>query len=149
MPDEPGWYPDPKGEANLRFYDGRRWTKSVATELPEAAREEQPPVVAGGLMGLLDVQPEFIPMEPEAPPAPRWGSSEAQQRNPDAGKPRVAAAAPPPAAPPPAAPAAAAASPPPPPVREAPPTSASPPPPPVGGAATPPPPPPPPPPSQP
>jgi hypothetical protein len=97
MPDEPGWYPDPKGEANFRFYDGRRWTKSLAADLPDAVTEEQPPAVAGGLMGLLDVQPEFIPMEPEAPPAPRWASAPAQQRNPDAGQPVAPAVAPAPA----------------------------------------------------
>ena len=121
MPDEPGWYPDPKGEANFRFYDGRRWTKSVAAQRPDAVAEEQPPVVAGGLMGLLDVEPEFIPMEPEAPPPPKWATTEAQQRNPDAGQPRVQAPPPPPATPEATAPPPAAAPPPPPPPAAAPP----------------------------
>ncbi len=110
MPDEPGWYPDPKGEANFRFYDGRRWTKSLAAERPEVVTEEQPPPLAGGLMGLLDVQPEFIPMEPEAPPPPKWASAQAQQRNPNAGQPIAAApAAAPPSAPVPPPPPPAAA----------------------------------------
>ena len=68
MPDEPGWYPDPKQEANFRFFDGRRWTKSLADSPPLPVDEEQPPPVAGGIMGLLEVQPEFVPLEPEAPP---------------------------------------------------------------------------------
>ena len=106
MPDEPGWYPDPKGEANFRFYDGRRWTKSLAADHARGRPGEQPPVVEGGLMGLLDVQPEFVPMEPEAPPPPRWASTGQQERNPNAGQPRQPAATPPtapPTAPPPAA----------------------------------------------
>jgi hypothetical protein len=141
MPDDPGWYPDPKGEANFRFYDGRRWTKSLAAEPPIPVQEEQPPAVAGGLMGLLEVQPEFIPMEPEAPPAPRWASTAAQERNPNAGQPRQpAAAAPAPAPPAPAPPAPAPSVPGPPPV----PQTAPPPPPPAQQAPPPPPPPPPP-----
>jgi Protein of unknown function (DUF2510) len=121
MPDEPGWYPDPKGEANFRFYDGRRWTKSLAAERPDAVQEEQPPAVAGGLMGLLDVQPEFIPMEPEEAPAPRWAP--AQAPNPNMGQ-QVAPAAPPAPAP------AVAPPPPPPPAAQEPPATPPPPPPP-------------------
>jgi hypothetical protein len=142
MPDEPGWYPDPRGEANFRFYDGRRWTKSLAAAMPEAVQEEQPPVVEGGLMGLLDVQPEFVPMEPEAPPPPRWASAGAQERNPNAGQPRQPAASQPTAPPPAAAPPPVAA----PPVAPPPAAAAPPPPPPPPPAQAPPPPPPPPPP---
>jgi hypothetical protein len=27
---QPNWYPDPRGEKRLRYYDGRRWTDHVA-----------------------------------------------------------------------------------------------------------------------
>ncbi len=123
MPEEPGWYEDPKHEANFRFYDGRRWTKSVAEQRPDMVQEEPPPPVAGGLMGLLEVQPEFVPMEPEAPPAPRWATAAPQERNPNAGQPRADAPGAPPAAAPPA--------PPPPPPQAAPPPPPPPPPPPA------------------
>jgi len=66
MPDEPGWYADPSGEANFRFYDGRKWTNSLAAEKPGEVREDDGPVV-GGLMGLLEHQPINTPMEPEKP----------------------------------------------------------------------------------
>ena len=66
MPDDPGWYADPKGEANFRFYDGRKWTNSVAVEKPGEVREDDGPV-EGGLMGLLEHQPINTPLEPEKP----------------------------------------------------------------------------------
>jgi hypothetical protein len=127
MPEEPGWYEDPKHEANFRFYDGRRWTKSVAERRPDMVEEEPPPAVAGGLLGLLDVQPEFIPMEPEAPPPPRWSTTAPQERNPNAGQPRPSS----PGAPPAVAPAPTPAAAPPPPPQAAPPPPPPPPPPPA------------------
>jgi hypothetical protein len=104
MPDEPGWYPDPKGEANFRFFDGRKWTKSVAADRPGGAAVEDGPVT-GGLMGLLDHQPERVPMIAEGDPEPLWGKEQ-----PLLNPPTAAPAAPPPPPPPPAA-----APPPPPP----------------------------------
>jgi len=105
MPDEPGWYPDPKGEANFRFYDGRKWTKSVAAERPDAQVASDGPVV-GGLMGLLDHRPERVPMGLEDDPEPLWGR-EQPLLDP------VAETAPPPP-PPPSAPAPPPPPPPPP-----------------------------------
>jgi hypothetical protein len=26
VPGAPGWYPDPHGQARLRWFDGRQWT---------------------------------------------------------------------------------------------------------------------------
>jgi hypothetical protein len=69
MPEEPGWYPDPKGEANFRFYDGRKWTKSLAAEPPVVERPDDGPV-EGGLLGLLAHQPVDPPIEPEQPEPP-------------------------------------------------------------------------------
>jgi len=129
MPDEPGWYPDPKGEANFRFFDGRKWTKSVAADRPAGAEVDTGPVV-GGLMGLLDHQPERMPMIAESDPEPLWGKEQPLLN-------------PPPDAPPPTPPPAQVAPPPPPP-----PPAADPPPPPPPPRAAPPPPPPPPPPSR-
>ena len=123
MPEEPGWYPDPKGEANFRFYDGRKWTKTVAAEKPAAERPDDGPV-EGGLMGLLDHMPVNRPMEPEAAPPPRYFD----EHHP----PTAESTAPPPPLP--------AEKPPPPPAQ-------APPPPPPPPAPTPPPPPPPPPPA--
>ncbi len=119
MPDEPGWYPDPKGEANFRFYDGRRWTKSVAAESPTAEVTKDEPVV-GGLMGLLEHQPERVPMGREDEPKPLWGKEQPLIEAPEAAAPApppAPAAAPPPApvAPPPPPPPAPKAAPPPPP----------------------------------
>jgi len=122
MPDTPGWYPDPKGEANYRFFDGRKWTKSVAADPPVATEHDTGPVV-GGLMGLLDHQPERIPMIAESDPEPLWGKeqplydpSPASAPAPaPAEPPAQAAPPPPPAAPPPPPPAADRPPPPPPP----------------------------------
>ena len=88
MPDEPGWYADPKGQANFRFYDGRKWTNSVAAEMPGEVREDDGPV-EGGLLGLLDHQPINTPLEPEkpfqpqaAPPGPAPAPAPAPQASP-------------------------------------------------------------------
>ena len=64
MPEEAGWYPDPKNEAPFRFYDGRKWTKSVADQQPGADRVDDGPV-EGGLLGLLEHQPVNEPLDPE------------------------------------------------------------------------------------
>jgi hypothetical protein len=88
MPEEPGWYPDPKGEANFRFHDGRKWTKSVADAPPGAERPDDGPV-EGGLLGLLAHQPVNQPAEPgssASPPLTPWPS------DPDAYTPRAAPA---------------------------------------------------------
>ncbi len=108
MPDEPGWYPDPKGEANFRFFDGRKWTKSVAADPPNSATGDDGPVV-GGLMGLLDHQPERMPMIAEGDPEPLWGKE--QPLYTQAPTPPAAPETPPPPPPPPPR----AAPPPPPP----------------------------------
>src|SRR4029079_15189274 len=86
MPEEAGWYPDPKNEAPFRFYDGRKWTKSVADQQPQAERIDDGPV-EGGLLGLLEhervnaPQPEitrpasngYIPLGDHVPlTAPIW-----------------------------------------------------------------------------
>jgi hypothetical protein len=122
MPDEPGWYPDPKGEANYRFYDGRKWTKSVAADRPDAEGTSDGPVV-GGLMGLLDHRPERVPMAAEEDPEPLWGREQPLlDPNVDVSPPRQSAPAPPPpppesapAPPPPPPPPSSASAPPPPP----------------------------------
>ena len=61
MPDEPGWYPDPKREANFRFFDGRKWTKSVAADRPGGAAGDEGPVV-GGLMVATFFTLFFVPV---------------------------------------------------------------------------------------
>jgi Protein of unknown function (DUF2510) len=109
MPDEPGWYPDPKGEANYRFHDGRKWTKSVAEEPPNLVAEEDH--VEGGLLGLLEHQPENQPFaDASTPPTPPPAAAPA----PAAPPPPAAAAPPPPAAAPPPPPSAPPPPPPPP-----------------------------------
>jgi hypothetical protein len=99
MPDEPGWYPDPKGQANFRFHDGRKWTNSVADDKPGEVRVDDGPV-EGGLLGLLDHQPINTPMEPEKP---------------FSAAPTAVPGPPPPPAPPPQVPADEVPPPPPPP----------------------------------
>src|SRR3954470_20364469 len=136
MPDEPGWYPDPKNEAPFRFYDGRKWTKSVADQQPQAARVDDGPV-EGGLMGLLEhervnepmpevVRPTtgYVPLGDHIPlTAPTWGPlpDEIAEGTPPPPAPAPPAPSapqadwPPPAAPAPPAPAPPAAAPAPPP----------------------------------
>lgn len=66
-----GWYPDPLGRAQLRYYDGTAWTRHVASfgqqseepsdaplGLPPATRSEPPPpgsgrLLAAGVMSLI------------------------------------------------------------------------------------------------
>ncbi len=115
MPEEPGWYPDPKGEANFRFYDGRKWTKSVAADRPDATEEHDDGPVVGGLMGLLEHQPERIPMDAEGDLKPLWGKEQPLLAPPGASAPAAPTPAPPPAAAPPPPPPPARPAPPPPP----------------------------------
>ncbi|MGZ4709865.1 MAG: DUF2510 domain-containing protein [Acidimicrobiales bacterium] len=135
MPEEPGWYPDPKNEAPFRFFDGRKWTKSVADQQTGADRVDDGPV-EGGLLGLLEHQPVNEPLPPEANrpapggyvpldqhiplSAPSWaaplpeGETEPAESTPPAAPPPPAAAPPPPPPPPPPAPPAGQSQPPPP-----------------------------------
>jgi Protein of unknown function (DUF2510) len=123
MPEEPGWYPDPKEEANYRFYDGRKWTKSLAAEPPVAERPDDGPV-EGGLLGLLEHQPVNTPLDPELhTPPPRTDPDAHVPLAPPAWSSVPVAETPPPPPPPPPPPA-----PPPPPSREAPASEAQPPP---------------------
>lgn len=41
-----GWYPDPKGEADMRWWDGAQWLDETATKA-EAEAEQQPSLVEG------------------------------------------------------------------------------------------------------
>jgi hypothetical protein len=36
----PGWYPDPGGPGQLRYWDGQAWTSSTATAEPSAPSQE-------------------------------------------------------------------------------------------------------------
>jgi hypothetical protein len=40
------WYPDPKGEAELRYWDGNQWTEHTHSGQPAAAPAEPPPAQA-------------------------------------------------------------------------------------------------------
>jgi len=129
MPEEAGWYPDPKNEAPFRFYDGRKWTKSVADQQPGAERVDDGPV-EGGLLGLLEHQPVNEPLQPEAArpstsgyvpldqhiplQAPSWAAPLPEGEEPAAPGEWAPPAAPPQAAPPPPPPPSASPPPPPP-----------------------------------
>ena len=41
----PGWYPDPDGDWELRFWDGQAWTENVRTGAFAATAPLEPPVV--------------------------------------------------------------------------------------------------------
>lgn len=42
----PNWYPDPKGEAELRYWDGSQWTEHTHSGQPAAAPASPPPTAA-------------------------------------------------------------------------------------------------------
>ena len=42
----PNWYPDPKGEAELRYWDGSQWTEHTHSGQPAAAPASPPPAQA-------------------------------------------------------------------------------------------------------
>ena len=42
----PNWYPDPKGEAELRYWDGNQWTEHTHSGQPQAAPAQPPPAQA-------------------------------------------------------------------------------------------------------
>jgi hypothetical protein len=43
----PGWYPDPHGEDELRYWDGNQWTEHTSSEPAAAAAEPAPAAAAG------------------------------------------------------------------------------------------------------
>jgi hypothetical protein len=55
----PNWYPDPKGEAELRYWDGSQWTEHTHSGQPQAAPAQPPPAQA---------PPQQAPA-PQGPPA--------------------------------------------------------------------------------
>jgi Protein of unknown function (DUF2510) len=42
----PNWYPDPRGEAELRYWDGNQWTEHTHSGQPQAAPAQPPPTQA-------------------------------------------------------------------------------------------------------
>jgi hypothetical protein len=42
----PNWYPDPRGEAELRYWDGNQWTEHTHSGQPQAAPAQPPPAQA-------------------------------------------------------------------------------------------------------
>lgn len=38
---QPGWYPSPDGQPNLRYYDGAQWTDETKNTVPDASRPNQ------------------------------------------------------------------------------------------------------------
>ena len=42
----PNWYPDPRGEAELRYWDGSQWTEHTHSGQPQAAPASPPPAQA-------------------------------------------------------------------------------------------------------
>jgi hypothetical protein len=44
----PGWYRDPSGVAEWRYWDGKKWTEHVHGALPEAGEEERQVAAASG-----------------------------------------------------------------------------------------------------
>jgi uncharacterized RDD family membrane protein YckC len=69
---KPGWYDDPRGEADLRWWDGTAWTAHTAARptIPAPAAAPQPPAA---------------PPSPSSPaPAPATGSEQAPRVTPPA-----------------------------------------------------------------
>jgi Protein of unknown function (DUF2510) len=60
----PGWYPDPLGAPQQRFFDGTHWTDHYAPQI--AAHEIAPPLVR-------PLEP--LPDKVATPPAPMWSAA--------------------------------------------------------------------------
>ena len=54
-PDRPGWYPDPRGEADERWWDGESWTDRTETDgtFSEPASWRPYRIIAGVVAGLV------------------------------------------------------------------------------------------------
>lgn len=66
-----GWFPDPFGRFQVRYWDGQQWTGHVATGGAQAVDPPPPPP------GVASVQAPLAPATPVGPPQPRRQSRRA------------------------------------------------------------------------
>ena len=61
-PVPPGWYPDPNGSRQQRYWDGRAWTENVAPQVPPSVAAPPPKSNAVGCIIAAVVAVLLVPL---------------------------------------------------------------------------------------
>lgn len=72
---QPGWYPNPSGEAGYRWWDGRSWTEHVRAPEPTAPLHQHDPVPPQAVTPAPNADPASVPAPSSAVEPPSAASS--------------------------------------------------------------------------
>jgi uncharacterized protein (AIM24 family) len=85
------WYPDPTGQAELRYYDGSQWTEHVSTggqqstaplAPPQATVEQEAPTQVGSAQAVQAAYAESAQAQPAQAASAQYGQQAAQAQQP-------------------------------------------------------------------